>query len=69
LTQGEFDAVVDFCYNCGVNAFKGSTMLILLNRSDFTSAALEFAKWSHASGQVVAGLLRRRLAEKAEFES
>ena len=67
LTQGEFDALVDFCFNCGVGAFRGSTMLQLLNAGMIAQAALEFAKWDHASGQVVAGLLRRRLAEKAEF--
>ena len=69
LTQNEFDALVDFNFNCGVNAFAGSTMLVLLNKGDYAGAAEEFAKWSHASGVVVAGLLRRRLAEKSEFTS
>jgi lysozyme len=69
LTQGEFDALVDFAFNCGCSAFAGSTMLRLLNAGDTANAALEFAKWSHASGQVVAGLLRRRLAETQEFNS
>jgi lysozyme len=67
LTQGEFDALVDFAFNLGVNAEKGSTLLKLVNEGDFNAAANEFAKWDHASGQVVAGLLRRRLAEKEEF--
>ena len=69
LTQGEFDALVDFTFNCGCSAFAGSTMLILLNKQDFQGAANEFAKWSHASGVVVAGLLRRRLVEVQEFNS
>ena len=69
LTQGEFDALVDFAYNCGCQAFKNSTMLRLLNAGDYAGAAGEFEKWDHASGQVVAGLLRRRLAEKGEFNS
>ena len=69
LSQGEFDALVDFVFNIGTHAFGGSTMLVLLNKNDFTGAALEFAKWSHASGVVVAGLLRRRLAEVQEFNS
>lgn len=68
LTQGQYDALVDFAFNCGVNAEKGSTLLKLVNENDMADAANEFAKWSHASGVVVAGLLRRRLAEKAEFE-
>ncbi len=67
LTQGQYDALVDFAFNLGVNAEKGSTLLKLVNVGNFTAAAEEFEKWSHASGKVVAGLLRRRLAEKEEF--
>jgi lysozyme len=44
-------------------------MLRLLNAGDTANAALQFAAWDHASGQVVAGLLRRRLAEEQEFNS
>ena len=67
MTQGVFDSLVDFCYNCGIGAFSGSTMLKLLNAGQNDDAANEFEKWDHASGKVVAGLLRRRLAEKEEF--
>ena len=67
ITQEEFDALVDFVFNCGVEAFKNSTMLKLLNAGDLNGAANEFPKWDHAAGQVVAGLLRRRLAEQKEF--
>ena len=69
LTQGQYDSLVDFCYNCGIGAFSGSTMLKLLNAGQYDDAANEFQKWSHASGVVVAGLLRRRVAEEAEFNS
>jgi lysozyme len=67
MTQGIFDSLVDFCYNCGIGAFTGSTMLKLLNAGDMSGAAEQFQLWDHASGVVVAGLLRRRLAEKEEF--
>jgi len=69
LTQGEFDALVDFCYNVGSGNFASSTMLKLLNTNCLAAAANEFEKWSRAKGVVVAGLLRRRLAEKTEFNS
>jgi lysozyme len=69
LTQNEFDAVVDFVFNCGSGNFAGSTMLRLLNAGDYLGAANEFDKWDHASGLVVAGLLRRREAEQAEFSA
>ena len=67
LTQEQFDAIVDFAFNCGCAAFAGSTMLKLINSGMLAAAAEEFEKWDHASGVVVAGLLRRRLAEEKEF--
>jgi lysozyme len=69
LTQGEFDALTDFAFNCGSGAFAGSTMLRLLNAGDYQGAAGQFDLWDHAGGQVVAGLLRRRDAETQEFQS
>jgi lysozyme len=65
LTQGEFDALCDFVFNAGAAAFHGSRMLALLNQGDYTAAAEQFERWCHCDGKVVAGLLRRRQAEKA----
>lgn len=67
LTQGQFDALVDFVFNLGDGAFQSSTLLKLINAGDMEAATNEFEKWSHAGGKVVAGLLRRRQAEKEEF--
>jgi lysozyme len=69
LTQDEFDAVVDFVFNLGAGAFTGSTLLRNLNAGDFTGAAAQFDLWDHAGGAVVAGLLRRRQAEDALFNT
>lgn len=69
LTQGEFDALVDFVYNLGGGAFAGSTLLRRLNSGDYQGAADLFTEWDHIGGTVVAGLLRRRQAEVSEFES
>lgn len=69
ITQGEYDAMVDFTFNLGVGSFEHSTLLILVNQGKFADAAKEFEKWDHAGGQVVAGLLRRRQAEEQEFVS
>jgi lysozyme len=69
LTQGQFDALTDFVYNLGSGSLESSTLLKLVNQGNFADAANEFDKWDHAGGQVVAGLLRRREAEKQEFES
>jgi lysozyme len=67
LTAEEREALEDFCYNVGLGAFKGSTLLRLLNAGDLTGAADQFLLWDHAGGQVLSGLLRRRQAERAEF--
>lgn len=69
LTQGEFDALVDFVFNLGTAAFQGSTMLRLLNAGEYANAATQFDLWDHAGGAVVAGLLRRRQAETALFNA
>jgi lysozyme len=66
LSQAEFDALVDFEFNTG--HLLGSTLLAKLNGADIAGAANEFERWDHCGGQVVAGLLRRRLAEAEEFK-
>jgi lysozyme len=69
LTQDEFDALVDFVFNLGTQAFSGSTLLRELNIGDITAAAAQFDQWDHAGGVVVAGLLRRRQAEATLFDT
>lgn len=69
LTQGEFDALVDFVVNLGGHAFATSSLLKLLNEGKFTEAAAQFDKWDHVGAKEVAGLLRRREAETEEFEA
>lgn len=68
LTQNEFDALVDFVFNLGCGTFYLSTMRKLLNHGEIQAAALEFEKWDHAGGKVVAGLLRRRMSEEHLFD-
>jgi lysozyme len=69
LTQGEFDALVDFSFNLGLHALAGSTLLKDVLASKMALAAAEFEHWDKAGGKAVAGLLRRRLAELHEFVS
>ncbi len=69
MTHGEQDALVDFIFNLGADNFNHSTLLRKLNAGDHDGAAEEFEKWDHAGGKVIAGLLRRRQAEKSVFNS
>lgn len=67
LTQGEFDALVDFTFNVGSGALQMSTLLRLLNAGEYEAAAAQFARWDHVGAKAVVGLLQRRLVEAAEF--
>jgi lysozyme len=68
LTQGEFDALVDFVFNLGPGNFLRSTLLTALNAGDLARAAAQFECWDRAGGVIVAGLLRRRQAELGLFQ-
>jgi lysozyme len=68
LAQHQFDALVAFTYNVGLGAFRTSTLLRLLNKGEVAAAAGQFARWNKAGGKVLAGLTRRREAERKLFE-
>jgi lysozyme len=67
LSQGQYNALVSFAYNCGWQSLAKSTLLTRLNRGDYAGASREFGKWTHARGKVMPGLVRRRAAEAAMF--
>jgi len=67
LTQEQFDALVSFTFNLGGTALAESTLLILLNKGNCKAAAEQFDRWVYAKGKKLAGLVRRRAAEKALF--
>ena len=70
LTNNMFNALISFVYNVGINAFKKSTMLKLLNSgADKNTVANQFDKWVFDNGVVVKGLINRRTAEKNLFLS
>jgi GH24 family phage-related lysozyme (muramidase) len=48
LTQYQFDTLSSFTYNVGTSALKNSTLLRLLNRSDYTSVPNQLMRWSYA---------------------
>lgn len=69
INQNQFDALVDFTFNEGRGSFLRSTLLTLLNMGDFLGASGQFQKWIYAGGEVQPGLIRRRDAEAALFNS
>ncbi len=69
LAQAAFDALVSFTYNLGATNLATSTLLARLNEGRWDEAAAEFDRWVLAKGQRLEGLVRRRAAERALFES
>jgi lysozyme len=68
MTQGQFDALVSFAYNCGIQALRGSTLMRMFNnKAPLDQVANQFLRWNKIAGVPSAGLLRRRAAESDMF--
>lgn len=63
LNENQFDALVIFCFNVGIDAFKRSTLLKLLNDGDYKSVPEQLMRWTKAGGKQSNGLINRRKAE------
>lgn len=67
ITQNMFDACVSLAYNIGVSAFAKSSVVRYLNAGNKQKAGDAFLLWNKAKGKVLAGLDRRRRAERKIF--
>lgn len=73
MTQGQFDALVSFSYNCGSGNLAKSGILKKLNKGDHAGACREFAKWDKITDpktkekRPLRGLTIRRAREAAMF--
>lgn len=71
LSQNQFDALVSFAFNIGIENFKTSDVLKYLNQGQPIAAALSMHAWRRApvNGRVLTidALVRRRAAESAMF--
>lgn len=74
-TQEQFDALVSFAYNVGLDidddtlaeGLGDSTLLKRHLAGDYAGAKAAFAAWNKAKGKVLNGLVRRRAAEAALY--
>ena len=69
LTENQYSALTSFTFNVGAGALQRSTLRMKLNREEYQGAADEFSKWRIAGGRVLAGLVRRRAAERSLFSA
>lgn len=60
-------ALIDFCFNCGGGNYQASTLRQRVNDEDWDEAAAQFGRWVYARGVRLAGLVRRRAAERDLF--
>jgi lysozyme len=63
LTQGQFDALVDFVFNLGSGRLAHATLLRLLNEKHYDEAAQQLLSWDHAGNKELPALKARREAE------
>ena len=68
LTQGQFDALVDFAYNLGKGAFENSGLVEMIGEGDLDGAAAHMQEYVYAKNEdgekvKLAGLVTRRATE------
>lgn len=69
LTQGQFDALVDFVYNVGAGNFASSHVLVRCNNGQYNQVPDELRRWVHSDGQVDNALVSRREKEIVLWDS
>lgn len=69
LTQEMIDACLSLMYNIGGGNFSKSSVVRLANQKDWCGAGNAFLAFNKANGSVLAGLDRRRKAERSLFLS
>jgi lysozyme len=68
ITQNQFNALVSFAFNVGVQALRNSTLLRLVNiNPNDANIANQFLRWNKAGGVEVQGLTNRRIKESALY--
>ncbi len=64
LTQGQFNALVDFCFNEGSGRLMHSTLLELLNHGLYDAVPAQLQRWVYSGGEKSTDLIRRRAQEE-----
>lgn len=68
INENQVVALIDFVYNLGCGALISSTLLLMLNsNAPFDHLSNQFLRWNKAGGNEIAGLTKRRIAERELF--
>lgn len=64
LSQNQFNAIVSFTYNVGIQAFTDSTLLKFINKNpNDINITTQFMRWNKDNGKEIKGLTNRRRKE------
>ena len=67
-TQGKFDAILDFIYNCGPKNWQSSTLKKFIETGmPMWQTQEQFLRWVNSGGRKLGGLVTRRIWEAARF--
>lgn len=64
LNSYEKAALVDFVFNLGIGTFERSSLHHFVAENQLDKVPDEFGRWVYGGGQILAGLVKRREAEK-----
>jgi lysozyme len=64
LHQYEWDALTSWAFNVGVGNACRSTLVVKAKAGEYSAMCAELLRWNRAGGRVLAGLTKRREAEK-----
>jgi lysozyme len=67
ISQQQFDALVSFAYNVGIEGFRRSSVLRHVNARDFDRVPQSLSLWIKSKGKVLPGLVSRRAREAKLF--
>lgn len=63
--EGRLAAIVDFAFNCGINALRASTLRKRVNADQWDDVPRQLRRWTQGGGKRLRGLALRREAEIA----
>lgn len=69
ITNNQLCALISLTFNIGITNFKESTLLSLLNKGRLDEVPYQFSRWRKGGGKILPGLVRRRSAEVALWNS
>ena len=67
ISQGQFDALASFTFNCGAGNLK--KLIVPLNRNDYAGTRARFDLYVKSKGEFMRGLQRRRDGEQAMWDA